>query len=298
MTKGIILAGGAGSRLHPCTLVTSKQLLPVYDKPMIYYPLSVLLKAQIKDILIISTPRDLPNFRSLLKTGSQFGVKFSYLEQPRPEGIAQAFVLAEEFIQNEPVVLILGDNIFYGSKLEQSLNSIKQHTEGGLIFCYEVLNPSRYGVVEFDEKKEIKQIIEKPKVPPSNYAVTGLYCYDSSVVSKAKTLNPSARGELEITDLNNVYLSEKKLKAHLLDRGFAWLDTGTHEALHAASSYVQTIQQRQGIQVCCPEEIAYESGFIGLEDLERSGKLLANTDYGQYLLNIVKRELEQQISFV
>lgn len=297
MTKGIILAGGAGSRLHPLTLVTSKQLLPVYDKPMIYYPLSVLLMAQIKEILIISTERDLPNFSYLLGDGSQFGVSIFYLVQPRPEGIAQAFILAEEFIQDSPVCLILGDNIFYGSTIQDSLKKVQDHKEGGLVFCYEVLHPSRYGVVEFGEKKEIKRIIEKPKNPPSNYAVTGLYCYDSLVVEMAKSLKPSPRGELEITDINNLYLQEGKLKAHLFERGFAWLDTGTHEALHAASSYVQTIQERQGVQVCCPEEIAFSAGFISLEQLERAGKKLANTDYGQYLLKIVKKELETSFSF-
>lgn len=292
MTKGIILAGGAGSRLHPLTLVTSKQLLPVYDKPMIYYPLSILLMAGITEILIISTPRDLPNFEALLKDGKQFGVKFSYIEQKKPEGIAQAFILAEDFIQNEAVCLILGDNIFYGPSIKESLVAVKNHQKGGLIFCYEVKNPHRYGVVEFDENKSIKQIVEKPKNPPSNYAVTGLYCYDASVVKIAKQLQPSVRGELEITDVNNYYLQSQTLKAHLIERGFAWLDTGTHEALHAASSYVQTIQERQGIQICCPEEIAYEMGFISLEQLERAGKSLANTDYGAYILSIVAKKLE------
>lgn len=297
MTKGIVLAGGSGTRLYPLTLSTSKQLLPVYDKPMIYYPLSVLLMAQIKEILIISTPRDLPNFKMLLKDGSQFGVKFEYIEQPKPEGIAQAFILAENFIGKDSVCLILGDNIFYGSNMKNAFMQMSHHQEGGMIFCYEVKNPSRYGVVEFNEAKQIQSIIEKPKNPPSDYAVTGLYCYDHQVVEIAKNLKPSKRGELEITDVNNFYLSQGKLKAHLLERGFAWLDTGTHDALQAASAYVQTLQERQGIQVCCPEEIAFESGFISLEQLEKAAKELISTDYGLYLKKIVDRQLEKTLIF-
>lgn len=290
MTKGIILAGGSGSRLFPLTLVTSKQLLPVYDKPMIYYPLSVLLMAGIKEILIISTPQDLPRFQALLQSGRQFGVEFSYLPQAKPEGIAQAFILGEDFIQNDSVCLILGDNIFYGSTLKDSLKDIAHHKIGAQIFCYEVQDPSRYGVVELNENGRVKKIIEKPTVPPSNYAVTGLYCYDQHVSRLAKTLKTSKRGEYEITDLNNIYLQEGLLKAYLFDRGFAWLDTGTHEALHAASSYVQTIQQRQGIQIAALEEIAYECGNITKEELLKAATLYASSDYGKYLMKRLIQE--------
>ncbi len=283
MNKGIILAGGTGSRLYPLTQVISKQLLPVYDKPMIYYPLSVLLMAKIREILIISTPRDLPHFRALLGSGEQFGVQFFYQEQPKPEGIAQAFLLAESFIRNEPVCLILGDNIFYGAKLKQMASLIESHEKGGMVFCYEVQDPSRYGVVEFNSEREIVKIHEKPKIPPSYYAVTGLYCYDDQVSSLAQTLRPSYRGELEITDLNNRYLEKKELRACQLERGFAWLDTGTHEALQAASAYVQVIQQRQGIQVCCPEEIAFQEKLIGADKIEEAIKRFKGTDYGKYL---------------
>jgi glucose-1-phosphate thymidylyltransferase len=296
MTKGIILAGGSGSRLFPLTLVTSKQLLPVYDKPMIYYPLSVLLMAGIKEILIISTPQDLPRFEALLQTGRQFGVDISYLAQLKPEGIAQAFVLGEDFIQNDSVCLILGDNIFYGSTLKDSLKDIAHHQIGAQIFCYEVQDPSRYGVIELDENGRVKKIIEKPLIPPSNYAVTGLYCYDKHVAKLAKGLKPSKRGEYEITDLNNIYLQEGLLKAYLFDRGFAWLDTGTHEALHAASSYVQTIQQRQGIQIAALEEIAYECGYISKDDLLKAATLYASSDYGKYLMKRLVQE--NQISLM
>jgi len=290
VTKGIILAGGSGSRLYPLTLAGSKQLLPVYDKPMIYYPLSVLMIAGIKDILIISTPHDLPRFEALLQDGKQFGIQLSYLPQQKPEGIAQAFLLAEDFIGSDSVCLILGDNIFYGSNLKQSLSGIQTHQRGAQVFCYEVQDPARYGVVEFGDQGQVVNIIEKPVIPPSNFAVTGLYCYDRDVVTLAKTLKPSKRGELEITDLNNLYLSQGLLSACLLERGFAWLDTGTHQALHAASSYVQTIQERQGIQIACLEEIAYESGYISLDALMKLATSSASSDYGKYLMRLVSQQ--------
>lgn len=266
--KGIILAGGRGSRLYPTTLVTSKQLLPIYDKPMIYYPLAVLMQANIREILIISTPEDLPRFQDLLGTGEELGLQFSYAKQAKPEGIAQSFLIAESFIQNESVALVLGDNIFYGNTLTSHLKSCQMLQKGAIIFGYEVKNPEQYGVVELDHKRKPIRIIEKPINPPSPYAVTGLYFYDADVVEIAKGLKPSQRGELEITDVNNVYLERGDLQFYHFERGFAWLDTGTHEALHKASQYVQTIQERQGIKIACIEEIALEQGFIGKEQFE------------------------------
>jgi glucose-1-phosphate thymidylyltransferase len=281
--KGIILAGGRGSRLHPVTLSTCKQLLPVYDKPMIYYPLSVLMLAGIREILIISTPEDLPRFETLFGNGSQIGLKISYAVQPRPEGIAQAFLIGEEFIDGGQVALILGDNIFYGDGLAPVLQSCKSLKQGAVVFGYEVKDPQRYGVIEFDEHQRIKAIVEKPAIPPSSYAVTGLYFYDHQVVDLVRTLKPSARGELEITDLNQAYLNRGELAVHLLERGFAWLDTGTHDALWRASAYVQAIQERQGIQVGCIEEMAYLQGYIDVEQLERLGRALSSSEYGIYL---------------
>ena len=284
--KGILLAGGTGSRLFPTTLCTSKQLLPIYDKPMIYYPLAVLMLAGIRDILIISTKEDLPRFKTLFKDGFELGVKFSYVVQPRPEGIAQAFILAESFINREPVALVLGDNIFYGHQLKQLLQESSRSSFGGVIFGYEVKNPSRYGVIDFDEDFRVRNVIEKPANPPSSYAITGLYFYDHQVVSIAKSLKPSARNELEITDINQAYLQKKQLHVKLLDRGFAWLDTGTHEALHQASCYVHTIQQRQGIQIACIEEIAFDQGWIGVQQLDEAARRHASSEYGEYLKKI------------
>ncbi len=260
--KGIILAGGLGTRLHPLTLVTSKQLLPIYDKPMIYYPLSVLMQAAIRDILIIATPHDLPRFETLFKDGSHLGLSISYDVQKKPQGIADAFIIAEDFIGDQNVALVLGDNIFYGEHLSPLLKNCGNLESGGVIFGYQVKDPERYGVVAFNEKREVTNIIEKPKNPPSPYAVTGLYFYDNDVISIAKSLEPSARGELEITDVNRAYLSRGDLRVHLFDSGFAWLDTGTFEALHQASNYVQIIQERQGIQVGAIEEIAQQNGWI------------------------------------
>ena len=289
--KGIILAGGTGSRLFPTTLCTSKQLLPIYDKPMIYYPLSILMMAGIKEVLLISTEEDIPRFEKLFKDGSALGMRFSYQVQKKPEGIAQAFILAESFINRDPVALVLGDNIFYGHQLRSMLSSCYHHRDGAIIFGYEVKNPSRYGVIDFDENFNVKKVIEKPAQPPSSYAITGLYFYDSSVVEIAKSLKPSARGELEITDVNQIYLDQKKLRVKLFDRGFAWLDTGTHEALHQASNYVQTIQERQGIQIGCIEEIAFENGWISQQDLEHIALRYSSSEYGLYLKKILSRTL-------
>lgn len=285
--RGILLAGGTGSRLFPTTLCTSKQLLPVYDKPMIYYPLSVLMMAQIQEILLISTPEDTPRFQKLFGDGSHLGLSISYKVQNQPEGIAHAFVLAESFIQNEPVALVLGDNIFYGHDFLSIMKQSSLHNDGGLIFGYEVKNPSRYGVIDFDENFRVKKVVEKPKDPPSSYAITGLYFYDSEVVDIAKNLKPSSRNELEITDVNQKYLDKGKLHVKLLDRGFAWLDTGTHEALHQASCYVHTIQQRQGIQIGCVEEIAYENGWISSRLLEKAALKYASSEYGSYLHSLL-----------
>lgn len=286
--KGIILAGGSGTRLYPITKAVSKQLVPVYDKPMIYYPLSVLMLAGITEIIIISTPTDLPRFKELFQDGSALGLKFSYIEQPKPEGIAQAFILAKEFIGSESVTLILGDNIFYGSRLQQVLKNAVSMEKGGLIFGYPVKDPERYGVVEFDLSGKVLGIEEKPAKPKSVYAVPGLYIYDNNVVSIAQNLKPSARGELEITDVNNVYLKNGNLKVELLGRGFAWLDTGTHEALQQASAYVQAVQNRQGLKIACIEEIAYRLGYINDSKLEALAKDMLKNDYGQYLMRLIR----------
>jgi glucose-1-phosphate thymidylyltransferase len=284
--KGIILAGGTGSRLFPITRGISKQLLPVYDKPMIYYPLSVLMEAGIKEILIISTPNDLPIFKRILDDGSQLGLSFSFKEQPRPEGLAQAFIIGEAFIGSDPVALILGDNIFYGPDISTILNRAVQLDSGGLIFGYPVKDPQRYGVVEFDASGNVTGIEEKPQRPKSHYAVPGLYFYDNHVIDIAKNLKPSHRGELEITDVNMTYLRQQRLKVELLGRGYAWLDTGTHEALQQAASYVQAIQERQGFKIACVEELAYRLGYIGKDQLEKLANDMTQNEYGRYLLDI------------
>ncbi len=286
MTKGIILAGGSGTRLFPITLGVSKQLLPVYDKPMIYYPLSVLMMAGIREILVISTPQDLPVFRRILGDGSQLGISFAYVEQPRPEGLAQAFIIGESFIGRDPVCLILGDNIFYGPGLSQILRRAVKTTRGGLIFGYPVRDPQRYGVVEFEPDGTVTRIVEKPKNPKSQYAVPGLYFYDNDVVAIAKGLRPSVRGELEITDVNMAYLRRGDLRVELLGRGFAWLDTGTHEALQQAASYVQAIQERQGLKISCVEEIAFRLGYINRAQLRSLADKYLQNDYGQYLVEL------------
>jgi glucose-1-phosphate thymidylyltransferase len=294
--KGIILAGGSGTRLYPITNVVSKQLLPVYDKPMIYYPLSVLMLAGIKDMLIISTPEDLPLFKKLLGDGSQLGINFFYEEQPKPEGIAQAFIIGKHFIGKDNVCLILGDNIFQGYNLPTILRRAANLDKGGLIFGYRVRDPERYGVVEFDEHETVIGIEEKPRKPKSSYAVPGLYLYDNRVVDIAEQLRPSDRGELEITDVNMVYLKEKSLKVELLGRGFAWLDTGTHEALQQASSFIQAIQERQGVKISCVEEIAYRLGYIDKIKLRKLANRMTKNDYGMYLLEIIKEtESRKQI---
>ena len=284
--KGIILAGGSGTRLYPITVALSKQLMPIYDKPMIYYPLSILMMANIKDILIISTPHDLPNFEKLLGDGKQFGCNFSYVEQKIPNGLAQAFVLGEEFIGNDKVALILGDNIFYGSGLQETLLS-HNDPDGGVIFAYPVSDPERYGVVEFDEQNNAISIEEKPKEPKSNYAVPGLYFYDNSVVEVAKNIKPSARGEYEITDVNKHYLKEGKLKVGVFSRGMAWLDTGTIDSLMQASQFIQVIEQRQGLKIGCIEEIAYRKKFIDAEQLKRLAEPLLKSGYGEYLMRLL-----------
>jgi glucose-1-phosphate thymidylyltransferase len=284
--KGIILAGGSGSRLFPITRGVSKQLLPVYDKPMIYYPLSVLMLAGIREILVISTPEDLPIFRRILKDGTQLGLAFSFKEQPRPEGLAQAFIIGEEFIGSDTVGLILGDNIFYGPSLSKILQNAVKLEEGGLIFGYLVKDPERYGVVDFDDSGKVIGIEEKPKKPKSNYAVPGLYFYDNQVIEIAKSLKPSKRGELEITDVNMTYLRQEKLYVELLGRGYAWLDTGTHEALQQAASYVQAIQERQGLKIACIEELAYRLGYISRDQLANLAEDMLRNDYGRYLLEI------------
>jgi glucose-1-phosphate thymidylyltransferase len=288
--KGIILAGGAGTRLHPITRVVSKQLLPVYDKPMIYYPLSVLMLAGIRDILMISTPEDLPNFKSLFGDGSQFGLRFSYMVQPRPEGLAQAFVLGQEFIGDSNVCLILGDNIFHGHGFQEVLRKAMLLGNGALVFGYYVKDPERYGVVEFNKNGKAVSIEEKPLKPKSNYAIIGLYFYDNRVVEIAKNLKPSARGELEISDVNKRYLDWEELKVQVLGRGFAWLDTGTHDSLMEASMFIETIEKRQGLKVACIEEIAYRMGYINSDQLIALAESLSKSNYGKYLFDLVKED--------
>ena len=288
--KGIILAGGSGTRLYPLTRVLSKQLIPVYDKPMIYYPLSVLMLAGIKEILIISTPRDLPQFRELFDDGSKLGLSISYAEQPKPEGLAQAFIIGKDFIGNDNVALILGDNIFFGSGFSETLSTASSLKEGGLIFGYPVKDPERYGVVEFDKNNKVVGIDEKPDEPKSKYAVPGLYFYSNDVVEIAENIRPSSRGELEITDVNIEYLKRDQLQVQPLSRGFCWLDTGTHESLHQASSYVEAVQNRQGLKVACIEEIALNLGYIDLEQMKELAKDMLKNQYGQYLMEIVQEK--------
>ena len=291
--KGIILAGGSGTRLYPLTQVVSKQLMPIYDKPMIYYPLSVLMLAGIKEILVISTPHDLPRFQELLKDGTQWGLSFTYAEQPRPEGLAQAFIIGREFVGHDSVSLILGDNIFYGHDLVKTLQKAAGQKKGATIFGYWVKDPERYGVVSFDEKGEALDIEEKPTHPKSHYAITGLYFYDNSVLDIAGKLKPSARGELEITDVNRAYLKMKALKVEKLGRGIAWLDTGTHESLLKASNFIEAVEERQGLKVACIEEIAYYMGYISEAKVKNLAENLLKNSYGHYLLNMLKETRSQ-----
>ena len=288
--RGIVLAGGSGTRLYPITRVVSKQLLPVYDKPMIYYPISVLMLAGIREILIISTPHDLPRFRELLGTGEAFGVRFSYAEQPSPDGLAQAFIIGAPFIGGEPVALVLGDNIFYGQGLSKLLEEAGRLTQDGLVFGYHVQDPERYGVVAFDARGRATSIEEKPRAPKSSFAVPGLYFYGPDVVQVAAALKPSARGELEITDLNLVYLRENRLQVRLLGRGMAWLDTGTHQSLLQAGNFVETIQARQGLKIACLEEIAFRRGYLTRAQLLAQGQTMTNNDYGRYLIQLAANE--------
>lgn len=288
--KGIVLAGGHGTRLYPITKGVSKQILPIYDKPMIFYPISVLMLAGIRDILIISTSDDLPNFTKLLGDGRNYGINLSYAEQPSPDGLAQAFIIGEEFIGHDSVCLVLGDNIFYGQGFSPKLKQAAARTSGASVFGYKVKDPERFGVVTFDENKKVISIEEKPKQPNSNYAITGLYFYDNDVIEIAKKLKPSCRGELEITSVNQVYLERGDLNVELLGRGFAWLDTGTHESLLEASGFVQTIEKRQGLKIACLEEIAFNNGWISVEVLEEQGHALSNNGYGQYLMKLVSEK--------
>lgn len=299
--KGIILAGGSGSRLYPLTMVTSKQLLPIYDKPMIYYPLSILMLAKIDDILIISTPDDTPRFQALLGDGSRFGIKLSYKVQPSPDGLPQAFLLGEEFIGDDNVCMILGDNIFYGADLKRGLKYARENVEKGIatVFGHHVPDPERFGVVEFDENGKVLSIEEKPKNPKSNYAVTGLYFYDNSVIEKSKQLKPSARGELEISDLNRMFLEEGKLDVVTFARGMTWLDTGTHQSLADATAFVKMIEENQGLKISCIEEIAYDNGWITKEELLKQAELMAKNQYGQHLFKVANGDIKnKQINFI